>query len=405
MDRLVLTALLLDSERTLTAQELSVRVWGPDAPATWPDLLRDYLKKVRHHLKVGTEGADALLPRHDGGYRLVVPRSRVDVHRFDDGVAAAVKLTGRDDAGAMELYRAALAEWPADSYGPGNVELLAGLPGAWAEDQRAALWNKHKAAFISYAKIGLRLSGQEQHLIPALSLVLDADPLDEQLVELLMGAYALAGRRGDALELFDRTRRRLADELGADPRPSLEELRRRILDEEPDLIQPSPSSTSLGATMPATGEHDDLDQKTKTLRELAQAAAHIVVDTSRQAPTGTQAAEGRDDSDGAVLIGRLRAHFAGDAPAEVALARTIRDPDDANAVSLLKRAIFSALLRDPSFAEDVRRLAAVDSDPAGTETRAISATTIGTATVFNDCVQVSGDFTINGSAEPKGRTR
>ncbi len=47
-----------------------------------------------------------------------------------------------------------------------------------------------------------------------------------------MQALVAAGRQGDALAAFARLRSRLADELGLDPSPQLQELEQRVLRQE-----------------------------------------------------------------------------------------------------------------------------------------------------------------------------
>ena len=389
MDRLVLTALLLAKGRALSTEELTDRLWGNASPETSPELLRDYLKKARRHLdKAGSGTGAALLPRYDGGYRARVDPARVDLHRFDDRVAEAARLAGRDDAKAAALLRAALKEWRADDSGPDEVHPLAGLPGTWAEGQRSALRGRRQAAFVDCVKAELRLGGHEQRLIPELALWLDAKPQDEQLVELLMLAYVHAGRRGDALNLFHITRERLLEEQGSDPSPRLENLRRRILQEDPALLPPprrEPSAHHPGATMPSTHDHDQRDD-----HDLASRAARLVAETSARGGTADSGGTG-----GTALAGRLRAQFTEDPAAATILAWVVREPDSHDAVAALERALVAALARDRSFADDVRRLAGAPSPTSPTRPVSINATTIGKATVFNETVQVSGDFTIN----------
>jgi predicted ATPase len=59
--------------------------------------------------------------------------------------------------------------------------------------------------------------------------LLAASPTRETLAALLMRALAADGRRGAALTVYERTRERLADELGADPSPPLAALHLELL--------------------------------------------------------------------------------------------------------------------------------------------------------------------------------
>ena len=60
-------------------------------------------------------------------------------------------------------------------------------------------------------------------------------PFQESLWELLITALYRAGRQADALATYQRVRQQLADELGLDPRPQLQELEQRILVQDPSL--------------------------------------------------------------------------------------------------------------------------------------------------------------------------
>ena len=60
-------------------------------------------------------------------------------------------------------------------------------------------------------------------------------PMRESFWALLMAAQYRAGRQGDALATYQRARATLADELGVDPGPQLQELERLILAQDPSL--------------------------------------------------------------------------------------------------------------------------------------------------------------------------
>lgn len=66
------------------------------------------------------------------------------------------------------------------------------------------------------ARKRLRL-GQPERAVAPLRAIVTAAPHQERLVSLLMTAFYRVGRQTEALELYERTRRLLADQLGVDP--------------------------------------------------------------------------------------------------------------------------------------------------------------------------------------------
>ncbi len=74
----------------------------------------------------------------------------------------------------------------------------------------------------------LRL-GDVADVVGDLETAVAAYPFQESLWELLITALYRAGRQADALATYQRVKSQLADELGLDPRPSLQDLEQRIL--------------------------------------------------------------------------------------------------------------------------------------------------------------------------------
>src|SRR5690606_41603382 len=88
--------------------------------------------------------------------------------------------------------------------------------------------------------------GTADGLVAELTARCDAEPLRERPRALLMTALAAAGRRADALRVFDDFRRRLGDELGIEPSPALVAQHRGLL-----VGAPAPPAPAVAATPPS----------------------------------------------------------------------------------------------------------------------------------------------------------
>ncbi|MFI9239946.1 hypothetical protein [Streptomyces sp. NPDC053079] len=97
---------------------------------------------------------------------------------------------------------------------------------------------------------------------------------------------------------------------------------------------------------------------------------------------------------GARLVERIRARFRGDTDAQNALDRLTRTPSDEAAQQELERVIAAHMLRDRSFEDEMRRLVdqAVSAQGRGAQ---VNAAMIKNAQVFNEKVEVQGDWNIS----------
>ncbi|GAA2292312.1 BTAD domain-containing putative transcriptional regulator [Streptomyces atrovirens] len=224
MQRRVLGALLVDAGRAVSADALVDRVWGDAEPAYGRRKLYGYISRLRHAL--AADGT-ALTRERGGGYRLAVEPSAVDAHRFRDLSGRARKAGGDEQAEA--LWREALALWRGSAF--------AGVDTPWFNARRHLLDGERLAAQLELADVRLRLA-QHEGMVGELAARAEEHPLDERVTGQLILALYRCGRQAEALGVYERARRRLADELGVDPGPALRRLYQRILTGAAEPVAP-----------------------------------------------------------------------------------------------------------------------------------------------------------------------
>ncbi|MFI2760089.1 AfsR/SARP family transcriptional regulator [Streptomyces echinatus] len=238
--RALLAALLLREGRTATAAELIDALWGPEPPSQALAAVRTYASRLRKVLDPG------VLVSESGGYAVRSSgEGALDLVVAQDLAAEAEKARGTGDLGrARSLLNEALALW--------DGEPLAGVPGPYAEAQRARLEEWRLGLLESRLDLDLE-QGCHADAVSELTALTAAHPLRERLRELLMLALYRSGRQAEALAVYADTRRLLAEELGVDPRPGLSELQQRILQADPALAEPSAPVTepALAPVRPA----------------------------------------------------------------------------------------------------------------------------------------------------------
>ncbi|MFH9659642.1 BTAD domain-containing putative transcriptional regulator [Streptomyces sp. NPDC017248] len=214
----VLAALALSAGRSVSRRHLLDAVWGRDMPDG--NVVPVYVYRLRKKLRLG-ERPDSVIRRDRYGYGLVRGVAEVDVLCVEDlaarsGEAAragdlseAVRLCAR----ALELFRG---------------EPLAGLPGPLAESERLRLTRRRVALAQRAAQWQMRL-GRHDEAITGLSALALEEPLNEPVAAALMHALRCGGRRAEALAVYDRARRHLADDLGVAPGEELSLARRAVL--------------------------------------------------------------------------------------------------------------------------------------------------------------------------------
>jgi DNA-binding SARP family transcriptional activator len=147
----------------------------------------------------------------------------VDVHLFRSLLHRANTTT--DPTQRDRLLRQALTLWR----GPA---LLNAATDQLRNRLCADLDELHQYAVEESLAVRLDL-GHHQDLLPDLTRTSTEHPNRESLVDLHMRALYQSRRTADALDVYRKTRTRLANDLGPDPSPALLHLHQAILRDEP----------------------------------------------------------------------------------------------------------------------------------------------------------------------------
>jgi DNA-binding SARP family transcriptional activator/tetratricopeptide (TPR) repeat protein len=209
----VLAALLVDAGSPVSLDQLGNRVWGDTPPLRAAGALRSHLSRLRGALAATGYGG---IRRRPGGYVIEVDETAVDLHRF----RRLAKRARTGCVGAGDLFEQALGLW--------RGEALADLDSPWAAGVRHALEVERFSVRLDFFDARLR-EGRHSGLLADLASLVAAHPLDERVAGQYITVLYRSGRQAEALTVYDRIRRQLADELGADPCPQLQQLYQRIL--------------------------------------------------------------------------------------------------------------------------------------------------------------------------------
>ncbi|MEU7297121.1 BTAD domain-containing putative transcriptional regulator [Streptomyces exfoliatus] len=235
--RALLADLLIHAGRPVSTDRLLDDMWGEDLPGKPAAALQTKVWQLRRTLEEAEPGGRALVVSRAPGYLLDVTPDMTDAGRFED-LTAQARATG-DPAAKVALLTDALALWRGPAYTEFEDEPFARRAAQHLGEHRVSALEEQAAA---------RLELGEHHLLAdELAGLAAAHPLRERLHAIHLRALYRAGRQKDALDGYARLRTRLRDELGIDPGPELLALQRSILQQDPALAAPVPTSPATPA--------------------------------------------------------------------------------------------------------------------------------------------------------------
>jgi DNA-binding SARP family transcriptional activator len=226
-ERALLAALVLRRGEVVSVDALVDALWDDAVPSTAVKAVQGYVSHLRRALE-----SDGTLVTQSPGYVLRVPAEAVDANRFE-ALAADAWRTLRDDdlKSALVTFERALALWR----GPALADFAFAN---FAQPDIRRLDELRLETVEGRFEAMLQL-GRHGAIVAELETRVAEHPLRERLRGQLMLALYRSGRQVEALEVYRRGRRLLADELGLEPGAELQRLERAILSQDASLDAPA----------------------------------------------------------------------------------------------------------------------------------------------------------------------
>ncbi len=214
--------LAVERGHPIPRSELADAIWGEASPEGWDNALSALLSRLRSLLAGIDEPGRCGVTSSFGCHELRLPYDTwIDVEAAGHALDQAEGLVR---AGALP-----------QAWGPANVvaiiarrPLLPGEEGAWIEQRRSALRVLLLRALDCLTRVCLA-NGEPALAVQHAAESVTLEPFRESGYQQLMRAHTASGDRAEALRVYERCRRLLAEELGADPSPQTQALYMELL--------------------------------------------------------------------------------------------------------------------------------------------------------------------------------
>ncbi|MFF3863574.1 BTAD domain-containing putative transcriptional regulator [Streptomyces sp. NPDC002209] len=244
--RQVLALLALHADQVVPVSALIEELWAGAPPRSARTTLQTYVLQLRALIASaleqgaaateGGEGAEGAAGRRTakdvlvtlpGGYLLNSGGGTSDVREFDRLAGIGYRaMDAGDFPGAARQLREALALWS----GPAFADVHGGIQ---LDMEARRLEETRLCALDQRIEADLRL-GRHRELLAELTVLASRYRTHENLHGQFMLALHRSGRRGEALDVYQRLRATLVRELGLEPSAALRRLQRSILMASPE---------------------------------------------------------------------------------------------------------------------------------------------------------------------------
>ncbi|WP_299534921.1 AfsR/SARP family transcriptional regulator [uncultured Streptomyces sp.] len=226
--QLLLTALLVDAGRTVTASQLVAELWGDRPPRRAAAALHVYISQSRKLLAGLADpaaadcGSGTPLVTRSPGYAFQLAGAGLDAREFQTLMAEgrASSRAGHHER-ASRAFRRAAALWRGPWVGDLAEGPIISTFATWAGEARLECAEMLMEAHLA--------CGRHREIIAPLRTLVAQHPLREAFHRLLMLALYRSERQGDALMAYQDARRSLRRALGVEPGRSLRQVQQQII--------------------------------------------------------------------------------------------------------------------------------------------------------------------------------
>ncbi|MFJ8770167.1 BTAD domain-containing putative transcriptional regulator [Streptomyces clavifer] len=247
--RATLGYLLLNANRVVATSELVEALWeSEDVPATARKILHNAIWGLRTILAENVGPGSAELVTKVPGYMVRVDPGDVDLLVFRRWVAAGrAELAAGAPEEASRLLRKGLDLWAGPLLGD-----LAESGIAWPELDAAR--RDRLDVLEDLFEVELEC-GRHHAILGELTMMAEAEPWRERACGQLMLALYRCGRQADALNVYERVRSSLVENLGLEPGRGLRTLQHAILTHDPVLTAraAAPAGASVSPVLDQRG--------------------------------------------------------------------------------------------------------------------------------------------------------
>ncbi|MFE5538170.1 BTAD domain-containing putative transcriptional regulator [Streptomyces sp. NPDC056492] len=239
--RQVLALLALHADQVVPVSALIEELWQGAPPRSARTTLQTYVLQLRALIATALEQGDGegeaapagrrtakdVLVTLPGGYLLNSGGGTSDVREFDRLAGMGYRaMDAGDFPGAARLLREALSLWS----GPAFADVHGGIQ---LDMETRRLEETRLCALDQRIEADLRI-GRHRELLAELTVLASRYRTHENLHGQFMLALHRSGRRGEALDVYQRLRATLVRELGLEPSAALRRLQRSILMANPE---------------------------------------------------------------------------------------------------------------------------------------------------------------------------